>query len=130
MIGSGMNRLWKPLLLTLVSMAALAACSAPRTVIVQESVRVGDRQREWALVYFLSWRKEHDGRYLDLSRKHMAEAVKSYFEIQVIIGHSYPDFYDIDKRRLQSCDFLRRIDNDADRYGVPLASRARTGCFN
>lgn len=120
----------KSILIFGICALVLATCGGPRPFVLNEALEAGDREREWALVYFLSWRKERDGRYLRLSRSYMKSAIDSYLRIQTIIGHSWPDFYDIDKRRLQSCNFLRRIDNDASRHGVALTNRSRDGCFS
>ena len=136
----GMNRFGLILLCLGVVAAALWGCTSPQspagavepevaTRPVRLAMRDGDRQREWALVFFQSWRIEHNGTYLKLSRHHMAKAVKTYFALQVRIGHSFPDFYDLDRRRRQGCRFLAEIDTIARKFRVPLADRGREGCF-
>ncbi len=96
---------------------------------VRQEMSFGDRQREWALVFFQSWRREQNGAYLNLSRSHMASAVKIYFKLQVRIGHSYPDFYTLDLRRRQGCQFLEEIDSLARKFRVPLSESGSEGCL-
>lgn len=86
------------------------------------------RLQDWALIFFQSWRENRKDEYLNLSRRHMASAVKTYFELQVRIGHSFPDFYTIDRRRRTGCRFLDEIDRLAQRFRVSLASTSTEGC--
>jgi len=99
----------------------------------REEVRVfrekADLERNWALVYYRSWRRGGDVRYLELSRQHMANAVSNYFNLQVSMGHSFPTFYDIDQVRLEGCGFLREVESQAQLYEIPLAPIAIEGCF-
>ncbi len=135
-----MNRFGLILMCLGLLAAALWGCTSPQPPAgavesevarrpVRQAMMDGDRQREWALVFFQSWRIEHNGTYLNLSRHHMATAVKTYFALQVRIGHSFPDFYDLDRRRRQGCRFLEEIDSIARKFRVFLADRRRVGCF-
>ena len=56
-------------------------------------------------------------------------AVVNFFELQLELGHAYPVFYNIDKRRRQGCRFLREIDREARRHGVSLDDGERVGCL-
>ncbi|MCZ6558649.1 MAG: hypothetical protein O7A69_12880 [SAR324 cluster bacterium] len=96
---------------------------------VRTEMKLGDREREWALVYFQSWRQHRKGLYLNLSRQHMAQAVKSYFDLQVKIGHSFPDFYTLDRRRRSGCRFLDEIDRLAARFRVAIENSGLMGCL-
>ena len=70
---------------------------------IRTEMQMGDRERDWAMVFFQSWRQHRQSTYLNLSRRHMAGAVKTYFDLQVKIGHSFPDFYTLDRRRRSGC---------------------------
>lgn len=109
----------------------LWGCTQPplQQLPVHRETAEGDREREWALVYFQSWRQNRDGQYLVLSRRHMASAVQTWFELQVKIGHSFPEFYVLDRRRRRGCQFLEEIDRLALKFEVPLLEPQRTGCF-
>ena len=96
---------------------------------VRLEMQVGDRERDWALVFFQSWRQHRESTYLNLSRQHMAQAVRTYFDLQVKIGHSFPDFYTLDRRRRSGCRFLDEIDRLAARFRVPLADGGMEGCL-
>ena len=132
-----MRCIWPAWLTAMIFTAILAAlipgCTPPPENAPREPVRqemsFGDRQREWAMVFFQSWRRDHNVAYLSLSRSHMATAVKTYFRLQVRIGHSYPDFYLLDRRRRQGCRFLEEIDNLAKKFQVPLDDEGREGCL-
>jgi hypothetical protein len=93
-------------------------------------MKAAARQQDWALVYFQSWRENRDAAYLNLSRRHMASAVRSYFDLQVRIGHSFPNFYIIDRRRRSGCRFLDEVDRLAQRFRVALADTSSQGCFD
>ena len=92
-------------------------------------MQIGDRKREWAMVYFQSWRQHRQAGYLNLSRRQMAEAVKTYFDLQVKIGHSFPDFYTLDRRRRSGCRFIIEIDRLAARFRVPISEPEMEGCL-
>lgn len=92
-------------------------------------MQIGDRKRDWAMVYFQSWRQHRQGGYLNLSRQHMADAVKTYFDLQVKIGHSFPDFYTLDRRRRSGCRFIDEIDRLAARFRVPILEPGMEGCL-
>lgn len=96
---------------------------------VNQGMINGDRQREWGLVFFQSWRRDRNGKYLNLSRGHMVKAVKTYFDLQVAIGHSYPDFYILDRRRRQGCRFLGEVRRIANKFRVKLDDQPVSGCF-
>jgi hypothetical protein len=96
---------------------------------VRTEMQIGDRERDWALVFFQSWRQHRQPTYLNLSRQHMAGAVKTYFDLQVKIGHSYPDFYTLDKRRRSGCRFIDEIDRLAARFRVPISEPGMEGCL-
>ena len=110
--------------------ALLAACTRQPEPAVRALIEVGDRDRDWGVVYYQSWRQEHNGQYLELARAHTSHAIVFYLDLQRRLGHSYPDFYDIDKKRVQGCDFLRQMDREALRYQVMLPDTNRNGCFN
>ena len=125
-------RIWLPFLLGLVTAIVLWGCSesGPRKgPPVRRDIAWGDRQVDWALVYYQSWYRDRNAHYLRLARQNMAGAIRTYFDIQVRIGHSYPDFYDVDFKRRQSCRYLSQIDRDASKYRVDLEDSARTGCL-
>ena len=107
---------------------ALATTSAESGTVQQEMVR-GEREREWALVYFESWRQNRDGDYLVLSRDHLASAIQIWFETQVQIGHSYPDFYELDRRRREGCLLLAELDRLARKFSVTNSNTTTRGCF-
>ena len=90
---------------------------------------MGDRERDWAMVFFQSWRQHRQSTYLNLSRRHMAGAVKTYFDLQVKIGHSFPDFYTLDRRRRSGCRFIDEIDRLAARFRVPITEPEMEGCL-
>ena len=96
---------------------------------VRTEMKIGDRKRDWALVFFQSWRQHREGTYLNLSRQHMARAVKTYFDLQVKIGHSFPDFYTLDRRRRSGCRFIDEIDRLAARFRVPIIDPEMEGCL-
>lgn len=119
--------LWTAALLTLLLLAACAQAPEPA---VRALIEVGDRDRDWGVVYYQSWRQDRKPAYLELARRHTAQAVVFYLRLQKRLGHSYPDFYDIDKKRVQGCDFLRLMDREALRYRVALPESRREGCFD
>lgn len=92
-------------------------------------MQIGDRKRDWAMVFFQSWRQHRQASYLNLSRQHMADAVKTYFDLQVKIGHSFPDFYRLDRRRRSGCRFIDEIDRLAARFRVPINDPEMEGCL-
>ena len=121
-------RAW--LAIAAVVLAAGWGCSAPfQDLTVREEMRRAERFMEWGLVYFNSWLRDRDPRYLNLAREHTERAVGTYFYMQIDLGHSYPDFYVMDKRRRRGCRFLREIDTAALRNRVTLSSSEREGCL-
>ena len=96
---------------------------------LRREIQFGDRQKDWALVYYQSWRRAKDEFYLQRARDQMAQAIKTYFDIQVKIGHSYPDFYTVDRKRRESCRFLQQMDREAGKFRVVLSSTASQGCL-
>ncbi|HEX7927800.1 MAG TPA: hypothetical protein VF678_09420 [bacterium] len=127
--GKAMRR---TVMIALVLAGALltAACTRQPEPAVRALISVGDRDRDWGVVYYQSWRQERKASYLELARQHTSHAVVFYLDLQKRLGHSYPDFYDIDKKRVQGCDFLRQMDREALRYQVMLPDTNRDGCFN
>jgi hypothetical protein len=130
-------RYWLPFGLGLVTALLLWGCTSgpggdgPSSAgaPVRRDMQLGDRKQDWALVYYQSWRRQREPHYLLLARAQMADAVKTYFDLQVRIGHSYPDFYILDRKRRESCRFLNEIDRDAGKFRVPLEDTAREGCL-
>ena len=123
-------RYWLPFVLGLLAALLLWGCSSTQSGRpVRQDIAIGDRQKDWALVYYQSWRRDGKADYLRLARTQMAQAIKTYFQLQVKIGHSYPDFYVIDRRRRESCRFLHEIDRDAGKFRVMLEDTAREGCL-
>ncbi len=119
------------LLLLLVPLLLLVAtCTRAPEPAVRQLIEVGDRDRDWGVVYFQSWRQDRKASYLELARQHTSHAVLFYLDLQKRLGHSYPDFYDIDKKRVAGCDFLREMDREALRFRVVLNDSSRNGCFN
>lgn len=96
---------------------------------VRQEIANGDLHKDWALVYFQSWRRDGDGRYLQLARQQMRQAIDTYFNLQVRIGHSFPDFYTIDRKRRQGCRFLSEVSRVAARHLVRVDDEDRDGCF-
>ena len=127
-------RHWIPFALGLLTAVLLWGCSGstqgPGTGgPVRRDMALGDRRKDWAFVYYQSWRRDRNAEYLRLARAEMAAAVEAYFALQVRIGHSYPDFYDLDRRRRESCRFLREMDRDAGKFRIALNDLSRDGCF-
>ncbi len=108
----------------------LLGCSTPEPLRppVRVEMKTAARLQDWALIFFQSWRENRRDEYLNLSRSHMASAVRTYFALQLRIGHSFPDFYTIDRRRRTGCRFLDEIDRLAARFRVALASTSTEGC--
>ena len=104
-------------------------CASSADPTVKHRMDVGDRKMEWGLVYFRSWLREKDGKYLNLARQNTSDAIVRYFDIQFELGHSYPAFYIIDRRRREGCRFLREIDVAAARNRIELDSSEREGCL-
>jgi hypothetical protein len=117
------------LLLGLVTAIVLWGCTGGSGTPLRREIAAGDRQKDWALVYFQSWRQAQDAAYLQMARRQMADAVLTYYGLQVKIGHSYPDFYIIDRKRRETCDFLAEMDRDALKFRVALEDTAREGCL-
>ena len=117
-------------LLALGAVLLLAGCAGDKAKFtVRKEIAIADRQKDWALVYYQSWRSAKDGFYLRLARDRMSDAVRSYFVLQMKIGHSYPDFYIADNKRLESCRFLKEMDREAGKYKVRLENTERHGCL-
>ncbi len=119
------------IVLTVMMSALLWGCAGTRQEQrpVRGQIAVGDRQKDWALVYYQSWRRAGKPTYLRLARRRMADAIVTYFQIQVKIGHSFPDFYIVDRKRRESCRFLDEMDRDAGKFRVLLDDTAREGCL-
>lgn len=115
------------------ALALLAAgfhgCTRQPQLSVRERMEAGDRYMDWGMVYYNSWLRDRNRYYLDLARQQAQNAVLSYFQLQLALGHAYPDFYILDKRRLRGCLFLREIDGAASRNRVELDDSARAGCL-
>lgn len=109
--------------------ALVLGCSSPKPSF-RDEISLADRQREWGLVYFQSWQKERNRDYLVLARQRTQEAVTAYLEVQRRMGYSYPDFYVVDKRRMQSCSFLRQMQAEAESFALKLDESRRAGCFD
>ena len=125
-------RYWLPFVLGLLTAGLLWGCAGTRDAgqaPVRRDIAIGDRQKDWALVYYQSWRRDGKDTYLRLAREQMASAIRTYFAAQVRMGHSYPDFYIVDRKRREGCRFLREMDRDAGKFRVVLESRAREGCL-
>ena len=125
-------RYWLPIVLGVTAALLLWGCAGSELGSggpVRRDIAIGDRQKDWALVYYQSWRRDRNHDYLRLARREMAGAVKTYFDLQVRIGHSYPDFYVLDRKRREGCRYLSEIDRDAGKFRVPLDDSAREGCL-
>lgn len=118
------------LLVLLLGVAVvLAACSGGPNRPVHHEVARGDRQRDWAMAYYRSWSRAREPHYLHLAHEEMAGAVRTYFQVQHKIGHSYPTFYTIDRKRRAGCAMLRQFDRAAARNDVSLQQGAVLGCL-
>ncbi len=125
-------RIWFPFVLGLLAAIVLWGCAESgvrKGPPVRGDIALGDRQVDWALVYYQSWHRQRNEHYLRLARRQMADAIRTYFSIQVRIGHSYPDFYDVDFKRRESCRYLSEIDRDASKYRIELDDTERFGCL-
>jgi len=109
--------------------ALVLACTAPQMNFYDE-ISLADRSREWGLIYFQSWRKERNREYLVLARQRTQEAVSAYLDVQRRMGYSYPDFYKVDRRRVESCIFLKQMQVEAVSFAVKLDETGRVGCFD
>ena len=119
---------WIAIIIGLLLLASSSGC-APTLEPIRRRIEAGNRMMEWGLVYFRSWLREKDGKYLNLARHQTAGAVVRFFDLQFELGHSYPAFYIIDRRRREGCRFLREIDIAAARNGVELDDTDREGCL-
>ena len=119
---------WIAIVIGLLLLASLSGCTSTLEPI-RRRIEAGNRMMEWGLVYFRSWLREKDGKYLNLARHQTAGAVGRFFDLQFELGHSYPAFYIIDRRRREGCRFLREIDIAAARNGVELDDTDREGCL-
>ena len=119
---------WIAIVIGLLLLASLSGCTSTLEPI-RRRIEAGNRMMEWGLVYFRSWLREKDGKYLNLARHQTAGAVVRFFDLQFELGHSYPAFYIIDRRRREGCRFLREIDIAAARNGVELDDTDREGCL-
>ncbi len=117
-----------PLALTLGG-ALLLGCM-PAQPAIRSEILMGDRQREWGLVYYQSWQKERNRDYLVLARQRTQDAIHIYLDAQRRMGYSYPDFYIVDSRRMASCFFLRQMQLEAASFAVKLDDERRSGCFD
>ena len=121
-------RTWIALIVGAAAGAVIWGCAMMGQLSVNQQIELGERKLEWGLVYYRSWLQDREGDYLNLARRHTASAVVNFFELQLELGHAYPVFYDIDKRRRQGCRFLREIDREARRNGVSIDDGERVGC--
>jgi len=113
-----------------VMLTVLLGCSGGSTNMpLREEIAWGDRQRDWALVYYQSWRRELKPHYLKQARNQMMLAIQTYYRLQVRMGHSYPDFYRVDNRRRNGCEFLNEISRMGLRYRVEFSDTSRDGCM-
>jgi hypothetical protein len=119
---------WGLALLPVVTVLLLG-CATPKPKLRNE-ISMADRQREWGLVYYQSWQKERNQDYLVMARQRTPEAVTEYLDVQRRMGYAYPDFYVVDRRRMQSCVFLKQMQAEAASYGIKLEDTRRLGCFN
>jgi hypothetical protein len=113
--------------MALVLGVVLYGCSQQH-LSVRERMEIGDRYMDWGMVYYNSWLRDRNRNYLDLARQNTENAIVQYFNLQLALGHAYPDFYILDKRRMRGCRFLREIDGAAARNRVELGN-AREGCL-
>jgi hypothetical protein len=104
-------------------------CGGQPPLTVRERTQVGDRYLDWGMVYYNSWLRDGNGRYLELAQESTRNAVSSYFKLQLALGHAYPDFYIIDARRLRGCRFLREIATAAVRHRLDLDGDPGEGCL-
>ena len=117
-------------LLAGMSLALLVwGCSGGRAPTAREEMARISRQREWAMVYYQSFQRGQNARYLALSRATLHGAIQQYFDLQVRLGHDYPDFYTVDRQRVQSCRFLHELDREAARLNLPDWDASREGCL-
>ena len=105
----------------------LLSCTPDTRTVVREEMMEGDRQKEWALVYYHSWRNGQKPGYMRLARRYMRKAIRTYFALQMRIEHSYPDFYIIDDRRRLSCRFLDEMNRKASMYSQTEEDEEDTG---
>ncbi len=122
---------WRLLLTGLAAAMLLWGCTGPSSPVVpiRREIAAGDRQMDWALVYYQSWRRAGDEQYLRLARRQMARAVRTYFDLQVKMGHSFPDFYIVDRKRRRGCRFIDQMEREASRFRVPLQVPELGGCL-
>lgn len=96
---------------------------------LRKEMAVADRYRDWAMVYYHSWRREKNPYYLNLARQKMSEAITTYYGLQVRMGHSYPDFYRVDAKRRNSCILLHELIRTSMRFRVEVESQDQEGCL-
>lgn len=113
-----------------VTGALLPACTSPPPSSIRQEIILGDRQREWGLVYYQSWQKERNRHYLMLARQRTQEAILLYLDAQRRMGYAYPTFYVVDRRRMDGCLFLRQMQVEAAGSAVTLDDTRRVGCFD
>ncbi|MDH4224890.1 MAG: hypothetical protein OEW12_04525 [Deltaproteobacteria bacterium] len=114
--------------LTGLGMPGCSSQSAAEKIPIREQIKGPDRAMDWGLIYYQSWLRDRNATYLELSQKHMAQAVAAYYEIQLHMGYGYPDFYIVDKRRRRGCQYLFEIADIAAKRSHPLPDHS-TGCF-
>lgn len=117
------------LALSVTAILGIWGCSSSPELAVRQEMAVAQRLREWSHVYFQSYQREGNPHYLRLSRESLQKAIRSYFDLQVRIGHDYPDFYTIDRLRRTSCDLLNQLDREALRGRVEDWENQREGCL-
>ena len=119
-----------PMLLAVLTASMLLwGCGSSPVVPIRREIVAGDRQKDWALVYYQSWRRAKDDLYLRLARRQIVQAVNTYFQLQVKMGHSYPDFYIVDRKRREGCRFLDQMEKEASRFRVQLEETDQSGCL-
>jgi len=117
-----------------VLLGSLASCagSEPQGAkwpTVREELAVYDQQMNWGLIYYQSWIKEKNPRYLVLSREHIFTAVNHYHYLQREMGTGFPDYYIVNRRRRIGCTYLKELDAAALRYQVDLPNTSDSGCW-
>ena len=118
-----------PLLAALALPLLIWGCSTLPDLSTREEMALINRQREWAMVYYQSFQRDQNARYLSLSRETLHTAIQRYFDLQVRLGHDYPDFYTVDRQRVRSCSFLRELDRQAARLRIDGWDADRDGCL-
>lgn len=130
-ISTGISTVVSAVIGTGMILTLLWGCSgsSSKSVYVRREIATYDRKMDWAMVYYQSWRRDKDGLYLQMARRAIVDAVNSYFQLQVKMGHSYPDFYIVDRKRRRGCRFLDQMEREAGRFNVMLEEADQSGCL-